>query len=111
HALFREGFPLTGTCEDLELLAYLHNPSRREHALPDLSRERLHRELPVPEVGRKLPALADRTIEELSAPAVAGVRAIFALRPLLWRDLDAAGLSTLARDLELPLLPVLTAME
>src|SRR5690606_16878755 len=52
HALFREGFPLTGTCEDLELLAYLHNPSRREHAPPHPSRERLHRKLPVPEVGR-----------------------------------------------------------
>ncbi|HLT28734.1 MAG TPA: DNA polymerase I [Myxococcaceae bacterium] len=111
HALHRFGLPLEGTCEDLELLAYLHNPSRREHALADLSRERLHRELSVPEVGRKLPALVDRTVAELAGPAVSAVRAILALRPLLWRELDQAGLSDLARELELPLLPVLARME
>ena len=39
---------LKGLDGDVELLSYLLNASRREHALADLARERLHLELPVP---------------------------------------------------------------
>jgi DNA polymerase-1 len=98
----------------VELLSYLLNPSRREHALMDLARERLRAELPpLPAVaeGKKGRALADHTAEEL-AP-VYGTRADAARRlaPELWEELERAGLAKLARELEVPLLPLLAQME
>ena len=106
-----EDLPLAGPYEDVELLSYLLNPSRREHALADLSRERLRRELPMLVAGRKAPALEDRTVDEVATCAVPAARAALALQPLLWPELEGAGMATLARTLELPLLPVLARME
>ena len=56
--------------DDVELLSYLLNPSRREHALVDLARERLRVELPaLPAAvgGKKGPALAEHTPGEVAA--------------------------------------------
>ena len=111
HVTARAGMPMSGLLEDVELLSYLHNPSRREHALPELSRERLHRELPVLGTGKKATALGDQTVDEVARAMVPAARAVLKLSPILWRELEEAGLGELARTLELPLLPVLAQME
>ena len=64
------GLELRGLGADVELLSYLLNASRREHALADLARERLHLELPVPydaaAARRAGSGLADRPPEEVA---------------------------------------------
>src|SRR5262249_41983393 len=65
------GLKVAGLEGDVELLSYLLNPSRREHALPDLARERLHAELPgnpTISAARKKPCpLVDVTVDQCAA--------------------------------------------
>jgi DNA polymerase-1 len=111
--LANEGLTLRGAYNDVELLSYLLNPSRREHALVDLARERLRAELPELPVttGKKARPLADHAPEELSAAYAVRADVAQRLAPELWKELEEAGLAKLARELELPLLPVLAQME
>jgi DNA polymerase-1 len=111
--LANDGVTLRGGCDDVELLSYLLNPSRREHALADLTRERLRSELPELPVttGKKARPLADYAPEELAPAYATRADAARRLAPELWKELEEAGLAKLARELELPLLPVLAAME
>jgi len=106
---------LRGVDADVELLSYLLNASRREHALADLARERLHLELPVPydaaAARRAGSGLADRPPEEVAEAFGQRAQAVERLAPGLWRDIESARLTGLARELELPLVPVLTRME
>src|SRR6185436_17827675 len=46
HLFHGVGLPPPRIDADVELLSYLLNPSRREHALAELARERLRTELP-----------------------------------------------------------------
>lgn len=115
--LANEGITLRGGHDDVELLSYLLNPSRREHALADLARERLQTELPaLPPAaegkrGKKDKALADHTVEEVASGFAIRAEAARRLAPELWKELEAASLAELARDMELPLLPILARME
>jgi len=109
------GVELQGLDGDVELLSYLLNPSRREHALADLARERLHLELPAPydaaAARRAGSGLSDRPPEEVADAFGQRAQAVERLAPGLWRDIESAKLTGLARELELPLVPVLTRME
>ena len=108
------GLALGGAHDDVELLSYLLNPSRREHALADLARERLNTELPALPAstgGKKGRALADHIPEEVSQAYAARADAARRLAPTLWKELEEVGMAALARELELPLLPVLARME
>ncbi|MFP2933589.1 DNA polymerase I, partial [Pyxidicoccus sp. 3LG] len=115
--LANEGISLRGAHDDVELLSYLLNPSRREHALADLARERLASELPsLPPAaegkrGKKDKALADHTVEELAPGYAIRAEAVRRLAPELWKELEEVKLAELARNLELPLLPILAEME
>jgi len=106
---------LDGVRGDVELLSYLLNPSRREHALEDLARERLRLELPPAlhtAAGRKEAAtLGERFSEEVAEAFGARAQAVHRLAEQLWQEVDAAQLGKLARTLELPLVPVLSRME
>ncbi|NVJ28057.1 DNA polymerase I [Myxococcus sp. AM011] len=115
--LANEGLTLAGAHDDVELLSYLLNPSRREHALADLARERLATELPaLPAAaegkrGKKDRALADHSPEEVASGFAVRAEAARRLAPELWKELDEAKLAQLAKELELPLLPILARME
>jgi DNA polymerase I len=106
------GLTLKGAHDDVELLSYLLNPSRREHALADLARERLNTELPaLPAGGKKSRALADHNPEEVAQAYADRADAARRLAPKLWQELEEVGIAKLARELELPLLPILAKME
>jgi DNA polymerase-1 len=108
------GLTLRGAHDDVELLSYLLNPSRREHALADLARERLNTELPALPAsteGKKGRALADHNPEEVATAYASRADAALKLAPRLWQELEEVGLAKLARELELPLLPVIAQME
>jgi DNA polymerase-1 len=99
---------------DVELLSYLMNPSRKEHALSDLARERLRAELPTwpdGQSGRGKATLAEMHEERAAMLFAASADAIDRLVGDLWIEMDALGLTKLARELELPLIPVLAKLE
>jgi len=111
--LHREGSELRGGENDVELLSYLLDASRREHGLEVLARERLNVELPaLPATGgRKARALKEYAPQELAAAYGTRADAARRLAPGLWEELEAMGLAKLARELELPLVPLLARME
>jgi DNA polymerase I len=102
---------VAGIDGDVELISYLLNPSRRTHALSDLARERLGTELPDPRAERKKELLCNLTIDEGSSCFGAWADAARRLAPELWEEAEKVGLAHIARDIELPLLPILAAME
>ncbi|MFL5355874.1 DNA polymerase I [Archangium sp.] len=111
--LNREGIRLRGGENDVELLSYLLDASRRDHSLEFLSRERLQVDLPeLPTTsGRKARALREHTPEEVALAYAVRADAARQLAPGLWEELEPLGLATLARELELPLVPLLARME
>jgi DNA polymerase-1 len=111
--LHREGLRMRGGEDDVELLSYLLDASRRDHGLEVLSRERLQAELPeLPSTGgRKARALKEFSPQEVSVAYAARADAARRLAPGLWQELEPLGLVKLARELELPLVPLLARME
>lgn len=114
HVLERLGLAPKTPWADVELLSYLLNPGRKEHALTDLARERLRQELPTVEA--LLGGREHVTLEQLSpgqvAPALAAAAdAIARLSPELWDEIEGVGLAAVAKELEFPLIPVLARME
>ncbi|MBK7860495.1 MAG: DNA polymerase I [Archangiaceae bacterium] len=113
HLFHTLGLPQPQVDADVELLSYLLNPSRREHALAELARERLRTELPAwPEASTraKLPLEA---VGRGTAAAIfaASADAISRLAPELWEEARVVGMADLALQMELPLIPVLYRME
>lgn len=111
--LERVGIQLRGVENDIELLSYLLDASRRDHSLEFLARDRLQVDLPeLPTTsGRKARALKEHTPEEVAQAYAIRADAARQLAPGLWEELEPLGLAKLARELELPLVPLLARME
>jgi DNA polymerase I len=111
--LSHEGIELQGLEDDVELLSYLLDASRRDHSLDFLARERLQVELPaLPATGgRKARPLREFSPQEVAAAYAARADVARRLAPGLWEELEPLGLARLARELELPLVPLLARME
>jgi DNA polymerase-1 len=113
HVLSAVGIEGVTVWADIELLSYLTNPSRKEHALADLARERLRLELPaVADVlnvkeGTEAPLSAER----IAAVAGAQADAVVRLSAELWTEVEGVGLGSVARELEFPLIPILVELE
>src|SRR5215813_1510193 len=109
------GMRLAGAHGDVELLSYLLNPSRRQHALVDLARERLNIELPPAPTAvgtrKRGSLLCEVPVEQCRDGYGASAEAARRLASLLWTEIEAAGLGKLAREIELPLIPILAQME
>ncbi len=84
---------------DTSLVSYVLDPGRRGHDVEALAAARLDRRLP-PDDGTDPPARA-----------AAAAAALIELGPGLLRELEAAGLDALYRDLELPVAAVLARIE
>ncbi len=113
HLLARLGLALDGTGFDSDLASRLLLPTRREHALADVARERLTCELPpLPQgEGRRAAPPWEMPVEAVAAWAGAAAAVLPDLAAALRRALEDEGLSRLYRDIERPLVPVLCAME
>ena len=85
---------------DTQIAAYLLNASLRSQSIADVAAERLDRILPPNAAG--LPPYATAGLEALASAAV---------RESLERDLAAAELDRLFREIELPVIPILARME
>lgn len=114
HLLASVGIERVTLHTDIELLSYLLNPSRKEHALADLARERLRAELPTRAdglAGKGKATLAEMSDERTAIIYAASADAVDRLVGDLWTEANGLGLAALANELELPLIPVLTRME
>jgi DNA polymerase-1 len=112
-ALKQTGVTLRGIAFDVELASYLLNAARREHALADLARERLSCELPGDvrlASGKSRPA-SDTLVEEAATFVGACADAALVLSGKLRPEIEEQGLRPLLEQIELPLLPILAAME
>ena len=100
---------------DIFLAAYILNPAKNSYELAELSWEYLHEQVPTPNdvaggKGKTYP-LALVPVEKMTAYAGARADAIFALAPTLAAKLKKMDAIDLFREVEMPLLYVLTAME
>jgi DNA polymerase I len=117
HALARLGLPFTAPGVDTELASRLLLPTRREHALADVARERIACELPRDPSGGDAARKSERTavegieVERVGTWAGLCAAALLDLAPALERALEEEGVLPLYRDVERPLVPVLFEME
>ena len=113
HALRHLGLEVSGRGLDTEMASRLLLPSRREHSLADVARERIGVEVP------PSPASAGKgngdpgtfPVEETAVHAGAAAAVLPGLAAALRAALDADGLARLHDEVERPLVPVLAGME
>jgi len=116
HALAARGFRLAGLTSDTALAAYLALPGQRTFDLADLALRYTGKELgtasgtPTGQLTLDLASEEDGEAEAAMALALRA-RATAELADALDADLDQRGASELLRDVELPLVSVLAAME
>jgi DNA polymerase-1 len=101
--------------EDVMLAAYLLNPAKNSYELAELAWEYLHQQISTPNdvaggKGKTYP-LALVPVDKMTAYAGERADAIFALAPTLAAKLKKINVLDLFREVEMPLLYVLTAME
>ena len=118
HALSTLGLELRGPGVDTELASRLLLPTRREHALVDVARERLSCELPAadPEVagGSRRGTRAapwELTVERMADVAGPSAAVLPDLARALRQALADDGLERLYDEIERPLVPILARME
>ncbi|MEV4002828.1 DNA polymerase I [Actinomadura sp. NPDC049753] len=110
-AFAARGMRLEGVTSDTALAAYLALPGQRTFDLADLVLRYLHRELRS-ETEDSGQLTLDGSGEEEAAEALAvRARAVTELADVLDKDLDKRGATRLLREVELPLVGVLAAME
>ncbi len=112
HALRERGLPLRGVVSDTALAAYLVRPDQRSYDLADLVLRHLGRELRLDaqEESGQLTLDTGTGPDELDS-AMVRARAVLDLADALDAELAARSGAELLRDVELPLVGVLSQME
>jgi DNA polymerase-1 len=114
-SLRREGVELAGLEFDTMLASYVLEPGRRDHEIPSLALEHLGvgaRAIEdVTGTGRDRLPLAERDVEAVRNLACERADVALRLREPFAERLDAYQQTRLYRDVELPLIPVLSDME
>ncbi len=112
EALWARGWELAGLVSDTQLAAYLLKPDQRVYDLADLTARHLRRELAVESGGvADSDQLAFSFDESSGRDAMIRARAVIDLAGALETDLEQRGGASLLREVELPLLRTLAAME
>ncbi len=112
QALWARGTPLAGLADDTALAAYLCRPDQRSFDLADLAVRHLHRELRADgETAAGQLALDTGDGPDEAESACVRAAAVLELSAVLAGELADRGGTRLLADIELPLVPVLAAME
>ena len=110
--LARHGVELDGIGGDTLLADYLLSPDRRSHKLDDLALVHLsHRMIPYKEVAGDKATFAEVEFDAARDYAAEDAHVTWLLDRKLTPLLEEEGLNPLYRELELPLIPVLSRME
>jgi DNA polymerase-1 len=117
HAMGGLGLAWRGEGVDTELASRLLLPTRREHALADVVRERISNDLPRDPSGGDAARRSERVplegveVERAAAWCAAGAAALPDLARALLRALDEEKVLPLYQEIERPLIPVLVDVE
>jgi len=115
HVLLNENLPLPRICFDTILASYLLTPQNQRHNLDQLSIERFRKvKIPIEELigkGKKQISMNEVPIEQVCTYCCQDADYTVRLKELFEKELAEEGLMPILKDLELPLLPVLLAME
>ena len=113
--LARYGVPVSNVTFDTMIAAYLLESGQRTLALRDLAWSKVQKELPSVQsllgIGKKAITMADMAIAECGSYACQEAVLVEEIVPILETELDEAGQTSLFRDVEMPLVPVLAEME
>ncbi len=113
--LAEHGLPVRGVRDDTLLAAWLLQPESRRLGLKALTEDRLGEQMTaIDELigsGRNQITMDQVPVEQVAAYAVHDAEVTLRLLPLLSADLTRDGLMALYRQIEMPLVPVLAAME
>ncbi|MFJ2620828.1 DNA polymerase I [Glutamicibacter sp. NPDC087344] len=109
HLLADRSLSVAGIADDTLISAYLIQPDRRSHELVDVVQ--YHLKYAVPVYQAKKGELDLGLAGDLAEPTLAQAQAIFDLSGYLDTKLVEKHADQLAREMELPLIPVLFAME
>jgi len=111
----RAGIELAEPLFDTMVAAYLANPGRREYNLDALALDYFgYKKIPLESLlgaKRNERTMDQAPIEQVADYSVEDACITWRLKEQLQKELDAKGLADLARDVEMPLVPVLAAME
>lgn len=114
-SLERYGVRVRGLQFDTEIAAYLTEKTPRDVGLTDLAWSYLQQDLPagppLKSAGRKTALLTELPLDAVAEHYRREVDVVYRLVPLLARGLEESGLQQLFREVELPLVSVLAAME
>jgi len=115
HVLENEGFQLRGIKDDTLIASHLVQPERATHKLDDLAVSQLGMKMtPISDLigsGKNQGCMADVEIEKVSPYACEDADAAWRLNLKLAPRIEGLGLTRLYRDVEMPLLTALAAME
>ncbi|MDQ6671099.1 MAG: DNA polymerase I, partial [Chloroflexota bacterium] len=113
--LARHGVSFQGLAFDTMIAAFLLESGQRTLALRDLAWSKVQVELPsvvsMLGVGKKAITMAEMSIADCGSYACQEALLVERIVPILEDELDKAGQTTLFRDVEMPLVPVLADME
>jgi DNA polymerase-1 len=114
-ALARAGIALAGVVYDSMLASFVLNPGRRSHDLDELARERLSLELATPAQlvgkGKTERRFGEVSIADAARFSAAQSEMVLRLEAAFRPDLEDHHLVRLLEEIEMPLVPVLVAME
>lgn len=115
HVLSLYGIRIANICFDTILASYLLNSHHRQHSLDNLALEYFGKvKMAISELigkGKKIISMRDVPIEQVCTYCCEDVDYTCALREVLEKQLKERGLFNLLKNIELPLLKVLTDME
>lgn len=115
HILANEGITLRGVQDDTLIISYLTQPTRESRKLDDLALKELGMPMtPITDLigaGREQKCMADVEIERVSSYACEDADAAWRLRNVLIPRIAELEMDFLYRQVEMPLLEVLAAME
>ncbi len=113
--LARNGVPVEGLAFDTMIAAYLLESGQRALALRDLAWAKVQVELPSVQsllgIGKKAITMAELSIVDCGSYACSEALLVERLVPILETELQEAAQTTLFREVEMPLVPVLAEME
>ncbi|MBS0651792.1 MAG: DNA polymerase I [Verrucomicrobia bacterium] len=115
HVLANEGIDLSSPGFDTLLASYLINPQVQRHNLDELSLEHFGKvKTPIDDLigkGKKQITMAEVPIEQVCDYCCEDVDYTLRLKTLFQKELEKADLTSLFATIEMPLIPVLFAME
>lgn len=115
HIFANEGVALRGIADDTLIASYLTQPTRESRKLDDLVQKELGMAMtPISDLigtGRDQKCMADVEVERVSSYACEDVDAAWRLWNILIPRVQELDMESLYRQVEMPLLPVLAAME